>query len=155
MADEDSTRRVVVIGASSGLGRCIGVGLAERGSRVALLARRKDRLERAVAEAGDGAVAVACDVTDAGSCQAAIEEAAAAMGGIDALVYTPAIGHLSRIEDTSFDTWQDVFATNVTGASLATAAALPHLKASRGSPCSCPRSAPRRRHPGRASPPTP
>jgi NAD(P)-dependent dehydrogenase (short-subunit alcohol dehydrogenase family) len=132
VAEESSGRRVVVIGASSGLGRCIGIGLAERGHSVALLARRKDRLDRAVAEAGDGAVAVACDVTDASSCGAAIEEAAAGLGGIDALVYTPAIGHLSRIEDTSFDSWQGVFATNVTGASLATAAALPHLKAAKG-----------------------
>ena len=45
--------RTVVIGASSGLGRCIGVGLAQRGSKVALMARRKDRLESAAAEAGD------------------------------------------------------------------------------------------------------
>ncbi len=130
--DGKAGRRVVVVGASSGLGRCIGVGLAERGSRVALLARRKDRLERAVAEAGERALAIGCDVTDAGSCEAAITEAAGAMGGIDALVYTPAIGHLARIEDTGFDTWQGVFATNVSGASLATAAALPHLKASSG-----------------------
>ncbi len=126
------TRRVVVVGASSGLGRCIGVGLARRGSRVALLARRKDRLDRAVAEAGDGALAIECDVTDALACRSAIDEAASGLGGIDALVYTPAIGHLARIEDTDFDTWQSVFATNVTGASVATAAALPHLRASSG-----------------------
>jgi NAD(P)-dependent dehydrogenase (short-subunit alcohol dehydrogenase family) len=124
--------RVVVVGASSGLGRCIGVGIARSGSRVALLARRKDRLVRAAEEAGDGTLAVECDVTDETSVKAAIEEAAAGLGGIDALVYTPAFGHLARIEDTSFDVWQSVFATNVTGASIVTAAALPHLKASKG-----------------------
>jgi NAD(P)-dependent dehydrogenase (short-subunit alcohol dehydrogenase family) len=125
-------KRVVVIGASSGLGRCIGLGLAEKGSKVALLARRKDRLAAAASEAGEGSLAVECDVVDEASCRAAIDEAAEGLGGIDALIYTPAIGHLSRIEDTDAETWQSVFATNVTGASIATSAALPHLKASSG-----------------------
>jgi NAD(P)-dependent dehydrogenase (short-subunit alcohol dehydrogenase family) len=125
-------RRVVVVGASSGLGRCIGVGLAQRGADVALLARRVERLEKAAAEAGGATVAIGCDVTDQASCEAAIAQAAEALGGIDALVYTPGVGHLSRIEDTDFATWQGVFATNVTGASVVTSAALPHLKASSG-----------------------
>jgi NAD(P)-dependent dehydrogenase (short-subunit alcohol dehydrogenase family) len=131
MAD-GAPHRVVVIGASSGLGRCIGIGIGQRGSRVALLARRKDRLERAASEAGAGTLAIECDVTSEASVRSAVEEAAAGLGGIDALVYTPALGHLARIEDTDFDTWQNVFATNVTGASIATAAALPHLRASKG-----------------------
>lgn len=125
--------RVVVIGASSGLGRCIGTGLGRRGATVALLARRVERLTSAAAEAGDGALAIACDVTDPDSCAAAIEEAAVGLGGIDALVYTPAIGVLAPIEKTDQETWRRVFDTNVTGAALATAAALPHLKASGGS----------------------
>ena len=45
--------RTVVVGASSGLGRCIATGLAEQGAKVALLARRRERLEKAVADAGD------------------------------------------------------------------------------------------------------
>ena len=48
------------------------------------------------------------------------------------LVYAPAIGPLSRIEDVDADTWRAVFDTNVVGASLVTAAALPHLAASSG-----------------------
>jgi NAD(P)-dependent dehydrogenase (short-subunit alcohol dehydrogenase family) len=125
--------RTVVVGASSGLGRCIGVGLGQRGCRVALLARRTDRLETAAKEAGEGTLAIACDVTDAASCEAAIAEAAAGLGGIDAVVYTAGIGPLARIEDTDADTWRRVFDTNVVGASLVTAAALPHLQASQGS----------------------
>jgi NAD(P)-dependent dehydrogenase (short-subunit alcohol dehydrogenase family) len=132
MADASDAKRVVVLGASSGLGRCIGVGLAQRGSQVALLARRKDRLDDAAAEAGQRAVAIECDVTDDAACREAIDQAARDLGGIDALVYTPGIGHLSRIEDTDAATWQSVFATNVTGASIATAAALPHLRKTSG-----------------------
>jgi len=124
--------RAVVVGASSGLGRCIGVGLARRGAHVALLARRRARLDAAAAEAGARAVAVACDVTDASSVATAVDEAAAELGGIDGLVYTPAIGPLARLVDVDADTWRRVFDTNVTGAALVTAAAIPHLTASGG-----------------------
>jgi NAD(P)-dependent dehydrogenase (short-subunit alcohol dehydrogenase family) len=124
--------KTVVVGASSGLGRCIGIGLARRGARVALMARRRDKLEQAVEEVGAGALAVACDVTDPESCRAAVGEAAGALGGLDALVYAPAIGPLARVKDTDVGTWRRVFDTNVIGASLVTAFALPHLAASAG-----------------------
>ncbi|MGH8978192.1 MAG: SDR family oxidoreductase [Acidimicrobiia bacterium] len=124
--------RTVVIGASSGLGRCIGIGLAQRGAQVALLARRRSRLDDAAKEAGPGALAIECDVTDATSCRSAIADAAAGLGGIDALVYAPGIGPLKRLVDTDADTWRRVFDTNVTGAALTTAAAIPHLTESAG-----------------------
>ena len=124
--------RTVVVGASSGLGRCIGVGLAQRGARVALLARRRERLLTAAEEAGDGAHAIECDVTDEASSQRAIDEAAAKLGGIDSLVYAPAIGPLARLVDTDADTWRRVFDTNVIGAARITAAAIPHLERSAG-----------------------
>lgn len=124
--------RVVVVGASSGLGRCIALGLAGRGANVALLARRRERLMAAAAEAGPGAVAVECDVTDPTSVASAIDQAASDLGGIDALVYTPAIGPLARLADTDAGTWRRVFDVNVIGASEVTAAAIPHLTASNG-----------------------
>ena len=96
------------------------------------MARRLDKLKEAATEAGEGSVAIACDVTDAASVASAIEEAAAALGGIDALVYAPAIGPLARIVDTDADMWRQVFDTNVIGATVVTAAALPHLAASAG-----------------------
>ena len=96
--------RTVVVGASSGLGRCIGVGLAQRGARVALLARRRELLEDAAKDAGPPTLAIACDVTDEASCRSAIAEAAAGLGGIDALVYAPGIGPLARLADTDADT---------------------------------------------------
>ena len=124
--------RAVVVGASSGLGRSIGIGMARRGAQVALLARRHDNLVAAAAEAGAAAIAIRCDVTDEASCAAAIEEAAAGLGGIDALVYSTGIGPLSRIEALDATTWRRAFDTNVVGASVITAAALPHLQASHG-----------------------
>ena len=124
--------RTVVVGASSGLGRCIGIGLAQRGSQVALMARRKARLDDAAEEAGPGTLVIECDVTDEESCRSAIAEAATGLGGIDALVYSPGIGPLKKLVDTDAATWREVFDTNVTGAALITAAAVPHLTESAG-----------------------
>jgi NAD(P)-dependent dehydrogenase (short-subunit alcohol dehydrogenase family) len=124
--------RTVIIGASSGLGRCVAVALAKRGEPVAMLARRKERLAEAVAEGGSTSVAIECDVTDEAGCTSAVEQAADAMGGIDAMVYTTGVGVLRRIEDLDVDDWAHSFATNVIGASIATAAALPFLKESQG-----------------------
>jgi NAD(P)-dependent dehydrogenase (short-subunit alcohol dehydrogenase family) len=124
--------RTVVVGASSGLGRCIAIGLGQRGAKVALLARRRDRLVDAAKEAGAGAVGIACDVTVPSSCRDAIEEAASRLGGIDAIVYSTGVGPLRRLVDLDADTWRRTFETNVTGAALVTAAAISHLTASGG-----------------------
>ena len=124
--------RTVVVGASSGLGRSIAIGLAQRGAHVAMLARRRERLDAAAREAGPESLAIECDVTDETSSHAAIDKAASGLGGIDAVVYTPAVGPLSRLVDTDAETWRRVFDTNVTGAALITAAAVPHLAATAG-----------------------
>src|SRR5215475_13385094 len=92
--------RTVVIGASSGLGRCIGRGLAQRGAHVALLARRREMLEAAASEAGNNALAIECDVTNEESVRAAVESATSGLGGVDALVYATGMGPLTRIEHT-------------------------------------------------------
>ena len=128
-----TTLRIAVVGASAGLGRCIGIGLAEKGHRVAFLARRHDRLVNATKEAGNGAAAVTCDVTDGAGCQRAMAEVADTFGGLDALVYTTGMGVLAPLADVTGDQWAQLFATNVTGASLVTAAAAPHLAATAGS----------------------
>lgn len=120
-------KKVVVVGASTGLGRCIGVGLAERGHRVALMARRRDKLESAVAEAGGSAVAIACDATDPASCTEALDAAAEAMGGIDTVLYAAAIGPITRLTEATPEQWMETFGTNVIGANNVTQAAIRHL----------------------------
>ncbi len=124
--------RTVVVGASSGLGRCIGIGLTQRGAKTVLMARRQERLQDAAKEAGPDTLALTCDVTSTESCQASIAEAVAHLGGLDALVYTPAIGPLASLVDTDAETWRRVFDTNVIGAALVTTAAIPHLTETNG-----------------------
>jgi NAD(P)-dependent dehydrogenase (short-subunit alcohol dehydrogenase family) len=123
---------VVVVGASSGIGRCLGVGLAQRGARVALLGRRRELLADAASDAGDGTLAIECDATDTDSCRAAVAEADGGLGGIDALIYAAGVGPLAWLRDVDAATWRRTFDTNVLGAALVTSTALPALQASRG-----------------------
>jgi NAD(P)-dependent dehydrogenase (short-subunit alcohol dehydrogenase family) len=124
--------RTVVVGASSGLGRSIAIGLGQRGADVALLARRQDRLERAAKEAGDTAVPIVCDVCDPQSVDDAVAQAADALGGIDGLVYATGIGELAKLVEHDVDQWHRAFDTNVIGAWQVTRAAIPHLAESQG-----------------------
>jgi NAD(P)-dependent dehydrogenase (short-subunit alcohol dehydrogenase family) len=71
-------------------------------------------------------------VTDEASCHAAIAEAAEALGGIDGLVYSTGTMTVAPLVETTAATWAHTFATNVTGAALVTAAAIPHLTAADG-----------------------
>jgi NAD(P)-dependent dehydrogenase (short-subunit alcohol dehydrogenase family) len=122
-------RRILVVGASSGIGRSLGLRAAGLGARVAFAARREELVTAAAAEAGGGAIGVVTDVRDERSCAAVVERCAEEFGGIDAVVYSTAIDVLTRLTDATADTWADTFATNVTGAALITTAALPHLRA--------------------------
>ncbi|MFN4059745.1 MAG: GolD/DthD family dehydrogenase [Paracoccus hibiscisoli] len=110
-------RTAVVTGAGSGIGAAIARAFAAQGARVALLDRD---LAAATAEAADldGAQAVACDVTDAGSIDRAVATVTQAFGGIDILVNSAGIVDLAPAEDLSGDAWTRTIAVNLTGSFL-------------------------------------
>ncbi len=125
-------RRVLVVGASSGIGRAVAIALAAEGARVAVAARRRDRLEVLAGDVPGGAVVAPCDVRDEDACEAAVAHAVEQLGGLDALVYAAGRALLLPVAEADAKAWSEVFETNVSGASLVTRAALPHLTASRG-----------------------
>lgn len=127
-----SERKVVVVGASRGIGRTIALYLARKGAHVALAGRSVDLLAEAVAEYPDRCAAVGCDVRDPGVCDAAISQAVDALGGLDALVYAAGVTHFGEMAQTTADQWRTVFDTNVVGAALITRAALPQLTLNAG-----------------------
>jgi len=118
-----------VTGASSGIGAATAALLAREGYRVALLARREDRLS-AVRDAlpGEGHLALRCDLQDATSIGAALAEVEAAFGGLELLVNNAGIGYRARVEELEPELLAAVFATNVTGLLLTCQAALPALR---------------------------
>ncbi len=128
-------RRVLVMGASSGVGRAVAACAAAAGARVALSARRRDRLEetaRALVADGAEAHAVPCDVTREDDCRRGVAEAIATLGGLDALVYASGISPLCMLAEAGQGDWREVLDVNLIGASLVTAAATPALAESRG-----------------------
>jgi NAD(P)-dependent dehydrogenase (short-subunit alcohol dehydrogenase family) len=124
--------RVLVVGASSGIGRAVAAQSVAGGARVVFAARRAEKLADAVAAAGDRATAAVCDVRVPEQCDAVVQDAVATLGGLDVVVYATAIDPLVRLVDTDAPQWHDVFATNVVGASLVCRAALASLTASGG-----------------------
>jgi NAD(P)-dependent dehydrogenase (short-subunit alcohol dehydrogenase family) len=127
-----SGRRVLVVGASSGIGRASGKALAAEGARVAFAARRRERLEVLVAEVGPEALALTCDVRDERSCREAVGQAISALGGLDALVYAPGLSSFSPLREVDAETWRTVLDTNLVGASLVMRAAIDSLEESGG-----------------------
>ncbi len=125
-------KRILVVGASSGIGRAIGLAAAAEGARVAFAARRVDKLADAVDAAGAGALAIACDVRDGDRCAKAVDQTVDAFGGLDAFVYCAGISPVVKFLDSDPALWQDVIETNFLGAAHIARAAIPHLQASTG-----------------------
>jgi NAD(P)-dependent dehydrogenase (short-subunit alcohol dehydrogenase family) len=119
----------LVTGAGSGIGRASAIALAEAGFTVVLAGRRRELLETAAAEAGHGAVAITCDVTDAGEVAALFAEIETRFGRLDVLFNNAGVGAPPvPLEELELDEWRRVLETNLTGAFLCTQAAFRLMK---------------------------
>ncbi|KRF24391.1 SDR family NAD(P)-dependent oxidoreductase [Phycicoccus sp. Soil803] len=126
--------RVLVTGASSGVGEATAKLLANRGATVALLGRRVDQLQRVASDIGPAAHSVAVDVSDSESVQAAVSAAIEVMGGLDVAINAAGIASLAALEDLTDAVWREVVETNLSGTFFVSRAAGLHMKAAgRGS----------------------
>jgi NAD(P)-dependent dehydrogenase (short-subunit alcohol dehydrogenase family) len=128
MSDRHSTIegiRVLVIGASSGIGQALARAAHARGANVALAARRRDLLSDLADQLGGSAHEL--DVSDPRAIERVVAEVAAGFGQLDAIVFTTAVVPFALIEETDVTTWMHAYAVNAVGASHVLRVALPHL----------------------------
>jgi NADP-dependent 3-hydroxy acid dehydrogenase YdfG len=122
----------VVTGASKGMGRAFASALVDNGARVALVARASPELDAAAVTLGKNALAVPCDVGDAGAVDAAFASIVANFGRIDVLVNNAAVLALTTVESASTAEIDRLLRINLAGAIYCSRAAIPHLRAAEG-----------------------
>jgi NADP-dependent 3-hydroxy acid dehydrogenase YdfG len=120
----------LVTGASSGIGAETARRLSAEGAMVALVARRRERLDAVAADiekAGGRAVVIEGDVSDRASAEAAVEATVERTGRLDILVNNAGVMLLGPAQQASLDDWERMLSINVNGVLAITHAALPHL----------------------------
>jgi NADP-dependent 3-hydroxy acid dehydrogenase YdfG len=126
--DQDQNRVAVITGASSGIGEATARALAADGHRLALLARRADRIEELAAELDGGAIAITADVTDRDSLVSAAERVQADLGGADILVNNAGVMLLGPFDSEHSDELRQMVEVNLLGAMAATEVFLDQLR---------------------------
>ena len=117
----------LVTGASSGIGAATARRLADEGAAVALVARRRDRLDELASMIGGHALVVEADVTDQAQAAAAVARTVAEFGRLDTLVNNAGVMLLGPALDSSTEEWDRMIALNVQGSLYVTKSALPHI----------------------------
>jgi NADP-dependent 3-hydroxy acid dehydrogenase YdfG len=120
----------LVTGASSGIGEATALALAAEGATVALLARRRDRLDDLKARieaAGGSAIAVEADVSNRERAASAVETVAAELGRLDTVVNNAGLMLIGQASEADPADWDTMVSVNVQGLLYVTRAALPHL----------------------------
>lgn len=126
-------RVIAITGATSGIGLATARALGNRGARLALLARRTERLEELVAEVGsERAVAVAGDVRSPEDCERLVATTVERFGRLDSMIANAGIGVYGGIMDQTEQQVRDMVDTNLTGTVWSVRAAVPRLRETGG-----------------------
>ena len=121
-----------ITGSASGIGKEIAIVFAQQGAKIVIADLNKEAADATAAElqaTGAEAIGVAVDVTSEDQVNAAVEEAAAAFGGIDILVSNAGIQIVHPVEEFTFADWKKMLAIHLDGAFLTTKACLKHMYA--------------------------
>ncbi|MFM0757382.1 SDR family NAD(P)-dependent oxidoreductase [Paraburkholderia strydomiana] len=122
----------LVTGASSGIGQATARKLAELGAAVAVVARRKERLDILVGDiekAGGKALAIEADISDRSLATAAVEQAVDKLGHLDILINSAGLMLIGATIGADPEEWDRMTRININGLLYMTNAALPHLLA--------------------------
>jgi NAD(P)-dependent dehydrogenase (short-subunit alcohol dehydrogenase family) len=122
----------IVTGAGSGIGRASAIALAAEGARVALVGRRKDRLQEVAHEIGDRAFALPVDVSKTSEISGLLDQAVSRFGGLNFLLNNAGVLHVGNAEQITEEQWDDTFNLNVRSVWLLSRAALPLMRKAGG-----------------------
>lgn len=126
-----SGKRALVTGGSRGIGAAIVLALAENGADVAFTyqqsAEKADEVVKCIAGKGRRAVAIQADSAAPEAIKRSVSEAVSALGGLDILVNSAAIGHAGTIADIDVNAYQALMDVNVRAPVLFAQAAIRHL----------------------------
>lgn len=122
---------VLVTGAGSGLGEATARAFAQAGAHVACVdvdGENAGRVGDELGRSGVRCLALACDVSDAGQVQQAVQQVIDQFGRLDVVVNNAAIDHTVGIDEMSVEQWDQVIGVNLRGPFLTAKAALPQMK---------------------------
>ena len=124
--------RVLVTGATSGVGEATAKLFAQRGARVALLGRRSRELQRVAQEIGGGVHTVATDVANAESARNGVRGAIHSLGGLDVAINAAGVAGYAPLEDLDEHRWHEVLETNLSGTFYVSREAGLHMRGAGG-----------------------
>lgn len=123
-------KTALITGASSGIGEATAIEMAARGAKVAVMARRKDRLDALVEKIGkENAIAIVGDVADVDQARGAVEMTKEEFGSLDILVNNAGLMLLGPIDEVDISDWQRMVNVNLLGLMYCTHAAVPIMRA--------------------------
>ena len=125
-------RRVLITGAARGIGAALAERLASHGARLALVGLEPEKMASVAERCGEATHVGECDVSDNEQVTAAIDAAAEALGGLDAVVANAGIGAGGPLKIQELRAWERVIEINLLGVMYTDRAALPHLERSGG-----------------------
>lgn len=132
MTDRLKNKRLLVVGAATGIGRSVASACIAEGARV-VIADLNAETGNATAEAlGPNCSFVRCDVADEASVSALMAETITLLGGLDGLVNNAGLQKAGPLEHIAVKDWDALMGVNARGVFLATKAAIPHLRAAGG-----------------------
>lgn len=120
----------IITGASSGIGYATSLALAKAGAKVAIAARRTDRLqqlENEIKKNQTQCLVMTCDVTKRKDCESLIDAVIKKWGRVDILINNAGIMPLSFLKNLKVDEWEQMIDVNIKGVIFCTAAAIPHM----------------------------
>jgi NAD(P)-dependent dehydrogenase (short-subunit alcohol dehydrogenase family) len=122
----------IITGAGTGIGRACALAMASEGARVALIGRRKDRVEEVAREIGNDAIAIQCDVSKKGELADALDQTVGRFGALNVLLNNAGVLITGNAEQLTEDQWDQTFNVNVRAVWLLSRAALPHMRKAGG-----------------------